>query len=262
MPCHYMYDLVKMYESGMTGTQIAKQLGIGRDAVYRRLKKTSYTPKSPSRAARRHTLDERYFEHIDTEAKAYWLGFLGADGNVCGNLLQIDLAASDRAHLEKLRVALASSHPVVNRQVEYLQARFAISNKTLVADLAKHGLLPKKSLTLVPWSGPSDLQRHYWRGMVDGDGSLFYSSNKWAITLVGSLATCEAFSAWIRSLVPEVSANVHAGHGNCWEVRVNGNRAVPVIIKQLYDRATVFLDRKMERAQLAMDMVAILDAVR
>lgn len=31
---------------------------------------------------RKHTLNEKYFDKIDTEHKAYWLGFLWADGSI------------------------------------------------------------------------------------------------------------------------------------------------------------------------------------
>lgn len=37
---------------------------------------------SPFSANRRHTLDATYFDQIDTPEKAYWLGFVWADGGL------------------------------------------------------------------------------------------------------------------------------------------------------------------------------------
>ena len=35
-----------------------------------------------------------------------------------------------------------------------------------------HGITAKKTDALQPWDGPADLMPHYWRGLIDGDGSI------------------------------------------------------------------------------------------
>src|SRR5581483_4155416 len=63
-----------------------------------------------------YTFDDQFFNVIDTETKAYWLGFITADGCVrtdhYNHQLKVKLKDSDASHLEKLKAALAADHPV------------------------------------------------------------------------------------------------------------------------------------------------------
>ena len=61
-------------------------------------------------------VNDDYFEIIDTEEKAYWLGFLYADGCVArkGNYynIKIDQALYDYEHVLKFKEAINSTYPV------------------------------------------------------------------------------------------------------------------------------------------------------
>ena len=62
---------------------------------------------------RKYVIDHHFFDVINTEEKAYWLGFITADGCVVSkNRLTINLAVADVAHLEKLNVSLSSDYPI------------------------------------------------------------------------------------------------------------------------------------------------------
>ena len=56
---------------------------------------------------RKHFFNENYFEVIDSEDKAYWLGFISADGCVAKSSkynsyrLQIAISSIDSDHLNK-----------------------------------------------------------------------------------------------------------------------------------------------------------------
>ena len=58
---------------------------------------------------RKYEFDFNYFENIDTEEKAYWLGFLYADGCVTPNTVRVELQASDKKHIEKFREAVQAN---------------------------------------------------------------------------------------------------------------------------------------------------------
>ena len=52
---------------------------------------------------RKHFYNEDYFKVIDSEDKAYWLGFISADGSVSKDAyhIRISLSSIDIKHLEK-----------------------------------------------------------------------------------------------------------------------------------------------------------------
>lgn len=91
--------------------------------------------------------DENYFERIDNNEKAYWLGFLYADGYVStGYRWGIELAKIDYNHLQKLVKALSSNIKIRERtrgNNGYCSIFF--KNKKMYNDLVRNGVVPKKN---------------------------------------------------------------------------------------------------------------------
>jgi hypothetical protein len=213
-----------------------------------------------------YRLNETYFDSVDTEAKAYWLGFVTADGCVQvgkigangwqRNGLYVKLKASDAGHLEKLKAAMSAESPVRLVPQTGLAgpgAEIALISAHLTESLIRLGVTPRKSLTVVPWEGPDSLMRHYWRGMFDGDGTIVkhpHRHNKWHIRMLGTEATVEAFRVWAAAISGSV-AKIYP-NGNIWSWTAGGLASPQVIVRELYSGATVFLDRKYERAQQLM----------
>lgn len=128
--------------------------------------------------SRIYSVNDQFFKVIDVEEKAYWLGFLAADGGISSKRPRLSLSQShkDKSQLEKFKEALDSSYPIYNHKIKkrgYLGYRLRITSKELVDDLADKGVIPKKSLILKPPQNvPSYLIRHWIRGYFDGDGSV------------------------------------------------------------------------------------------
>lgn len=200
-------------------------------------------------------LNHAFFAHIATESQAYWLGFLTADGCICGgNKVAMCLSQKDQPHLEAFRDAVSSSHAitVVSRRVPAvisgrqvgsvgsLTCALSFRSNQMVADLANLGIGPRKSLNAAAWVGPSALMRHYWRGLVDGDGTLCVERAP-RVALVGSSAVVEAFCEWGRS-VSGSAASVRP-KGKIWQVEF-GYAHAKSLASALYEGASVFLPRK------------------
>lgn len=213
-----------------------------------------------------YDVDEHYFDGIDTPDKAYWLGFIAGDGYVREDrgVLMVRLAMSDAPHLIKLRAALGSSTPIRNYQSTHGKnvggwcAGLYVCSMPLVRALAAHGVVQAKSLILQPWSGPAELMRHYWRGLIDADGTIMAVPNQWQISLVGSRSVVHAFADWVRSLIPETTAQP-AQVGNIWRFCVRGRVRCRAIARVLYEDCPTALDRKKARAEA---LVAAGPAVR
>lgn len=71
-------QIVNLFMSRVECRQIQAMMGLSKRAVQRVMKEAGVN----TRRRNRYTLDEDYFDVIDTPEKAYWLGFLYADGYV------------------------------------------------------------------------------------------------------------------------------------------------------------------------------------
>ena len=86
---------------------------------------------------------------------------------------------------------------------------------------------------------------HYWRGMLDGDGSLAARADVWTVFLCGSEACVRAFSMGTRICGTTATPYYNTG---CWYISISGRYQVPKLVRALYADAPVSLDRKQETA--------------
>jgi len=162
----------------------------------------SIEPRRRSGPKRKYSLNEAFFENIDTEEKAYWLGFIYADGCISNNRLQFDLSWKDNDHLAKLACSLGTDTPVKFKKREnHEKAFFRVVSRKLINDLKRLGLTERKSFTI---KFPSEdlvakeYQHHFIRGYVDGDGSFIVRprkdrpSNSYTFKVIGSTAFIQA----------------------------------------------------------------------
>lgn len=127
---------------------------------------------------KRYIQDNSYFEKIDTERKAYWLGFLYADGCVSersknNKVITIQLHPNDRYILEELLKDIKSDRPIYVNKKGYIS--ISIGSTKMANDLIKLGCIPRKSLVLkFPTENivPKYLMNHFIRGYMDGDGCI------------------------------------------------------------------------------------------
>lgn len=172
----------------LTGTktdrEIAALYGCTRTAV--RKWRNAYDLKKTTVIYRRRPwafeLDEDFFEKIDTEQKAYILGLLATDGCVSNNKSHanrvfLSLQARDEHILREVLQAMRADSPVHDRPkgsfpgsgpMKYI----AVTSRKLVSDLARLGIVPRKSMTLAYTNISRRLERHYVRGLFDGDGCI------------------------------------------------------------------------------------------
>lgn len=197
-----------------------------------------------------------FFDQIDTPEKAYWLGFISADGCIVttadhpeGSHLAVQLAIRDKGHLVKLKEVLGAQSGVntgVNRASGCGFAYLSVFSRRLTDALIALGVTPRKSLTMEPWDGPAHLMPHYWRGVMDGDGSLARKTEGvWTVFLCGSEATVRAFAAWAAGIS---GTRAKPYKSTCWYVSISGRYQVPKLVRVLYADAPVSLDRKQEIA--------------
>ena len=219
-----------------------------------------------SRRSREFTACENpsYFDEINTPDKAYWLGFIGADGCVTGFKsgslrLVIKLARKDRDHLAILYRTLGAHRPI--RDTDELSidkvrrpcSTLDVCSPQLVNALVSHGITPRKTHTYEQWHGPADLMPHYWRGVIDGDGSICLSDHDMKLCIAGTESVAEGFRAWAQSVCgTKAVPHKRPGSRNFWTLNLGGTNQVLACLRALYDDAPVALTRKKALADLAL----------
>ncbi len=221
---------------------------------------------------RLYQVDEHYFDCIDSEEKAYWLGFITADGSIDADSLNLHLKRTDKGHLEKAKLSMGSKHLIRHRKFKtrwarkdgslgeawYVTCVLKISSVHMVRALAQLGVTSAKSHIVRPCAQvSSQLLRHYWRGVFDGDGCITKERrrkrrDKWRVSLIGNRFMVGAFASFIKAAGVRTRAIPHQGHGQTREWATGGIGVCAPIVRLLYERATIALDRKAHLAMLVM----------
>ncbi|SRR5258707_7365958 len=204
--------------------------------------------------------NEHYFDQVDSEAKAYWLGFIFADGCVLWNertgnyALQVGLQGRDIDHLVILEKDLGGSRSP-DTDPRNGTVRLVWYSKTLAKQLINLGIEPRKSGTerLPSFSPP--LARHFWRGVFDGDGCLTTQlksptlAPEFRFSLAGSRPVLEAFQQWAQSEVQIRPQKIVVARNSQGDTRtcvffMNGNRQIAALATVLYQESARWLARK------------------
>lgn len=249
----------KMFLEECTYTDIGKKLSVGRKTVSHWLRKGGHKtdPKNVrnTKVSRKYPLDENVFEVIDTEDKAYWLGFLYADGYVSDskNDIEIGLAEKDIEHLNKAKIFFKTNRPLhkkVKRMngKEYIGYRLLVTSNKLKADLINKGCTPKKSSTLKfpkEEQVPSTLLPHFIRGYFDGDGSVTHSNygRQIAAEILGASDFIDGLIKWVGFNSTKHSFN-HSP--STFRIQIFGKNAMS-FYQRIYGDANIYLDRKYKK---------------
>jgi hypothetical protein len=244
-----------MYASGATTEAVGAAFGVTRVTIRNTVlrlggKLRPYVPQKGHWQPRVHTLREDAFDCSSDPNAAYWVGFLMADGCVYGRRLSVCLAARDGEHVEKLRSFLGSTAPISARDNGGNGRTLAISSWRLVTALARYGVVPRKSLTAKVLGLEDD--RDFWRGAVDGDGSVAIYTRRAELHLNGSRRMMDQFAAFVARHTGLVAKVAGRYRPEIARVRYCGSSAAEVA-RLLYEGSAVALERK---AAVAAELMA------
>lgn len=178
-------EILESYiEKGLSAKDISNKLNKSTTTIFRYFKKYGLKSNVGSQGARKHKFNETFFEVIDSEEKAYWLGFIAADGCIYNNSnawrLQINLKGSDKEHLEKFQASIGSTYKIAEKTVGKSNVcQLKVNSKAMCFNLIELGIVERKSLEVKMPKISNDLIRHFIRGYFDGDGNIknFYDKN-------------------------------------------------------------------------------------
>lgn len=240
------------YCNGMGLYNVAKKVGINDVAFSKYLKDKGYNVVQNNQ---QHTHNEDIFSIIDTEEKAYWLGFLYADGSIIDkgkrHAVEFALKEEDEYHVIAFKEFMGTTAPIKKRIVKlndqsYISYRIVIHNIKIVNDLINKGCTPNKSLTLTfpdETIVPSHLLHHFMRGYFEGDGTLIIRKDgQMVLEVLGT----KDFLLVVREKFNLPNTKFYH-HGKAYGTRHSGNRRCKQFLEQIYKDASIYLKRKYEK---------------
>lgn len=252
--------ILKLYnENKYSLTKIGEILNIDRHVISKYLKSINVEVINRQNITK---FNQHIFDKIDTEEKAYWLGFIYADGYIESHDegkkdrfgFELSLGLKDIIHLQKF--ANFMEHPTNLKEDSY-RCRFCIVNKHLWHTLNNYGCTPRKSLILeFPNENifkSEDLIKHFIRGYFDGDGCLSYQKYKTidgniyvpSTSFLGTLNFLSKLSEYINVDKNMRKAN-KTGSNQCLTFSLAKKESIN-FLQLIYENSSIYLDRKYAR---------------
>lgn len=256
----YQEEITKLYQEGKTAKEISSLLGFKyHQPVYNYFKKMGWG-RTGKTGKRIYKVNEDFFKCINTEEKAYILGFICADGHIEKDRLNITVSIKDRDILEKIRYAMHSNHPIkeVQRTNPYkktnrknlILSELMIGSVELVKPLFNMGLTTNKTYTLngdILKYIPKYLIRDFLRGYFDGDGNVFFgrrysSGYKYNVNICGNedflLKSFQVYFPSNNKLYKDLYSR------QCYIWKISQKDKVRDFMYYLYYNSSIFLQRK------------------
>ena len=247
-------DILNKYQNNWSQQKIADFYKVSRTVIKRILEIQDNGIIIRNKTSK-YKYQQDIFENIDTTEKAYWLGFLAADG--CNYQRKhnasviLNIHEKDIKHLEKFK-QFCHTDAEIKSYIGYEgfsnqtpMCKITLNSKKISNDLIDKGILPNKSLILQPPHILEDFYKPFILGYFDGDGSISKSSqyNNYSISIQGTKEIltwiCEVLK-WDAKLEKR---NINSNN-NSYYIRCGGTNKPYQILNQLYNSCETHLDRK------------------
>ncbi len=259
-------EIIQRYQRGYAISTIRKDLGCLTNVIITNLLTANNIPLRLGRYKNIQDARPDWQESFakPTPAALYWAGFLMADGSVSPRKGEFSISCSlsiiDFKHVEAL-AAFVGKGAITNLKAQgraMPSCGWRVYSDRIAADLARWGILPRKGRSdyTAPLGEATD-SIDFWRGMIDGDGSVNFFQYGGKISLTGRRGICEAFVRFVCNNIdltfssPGVGLNVykHTLGGGACSVNLSGDNAVR-LANLLYGNAPeiLCLSRKREKA--------------
>jgi intein-encoded DNA endonuclease-like protein len=255
--------IIELYNNGDGCYKIAKMFNCSPATINNFLKKCGVKTNKTPNDYRKYKINQYFFEKIDTEEKAYFLGLIYSDGCLHKKILSLSLIEDDSYILDKFLFFLESDAKLYTlkprKETHQTQKKLMVSNTKLSDDLFRLGIMENKSLQLkfpTDEQVPKKFLSHFIRGVFDGDGSIFSydrNINGKIYTEVGvTIISSNEFINGLKNFI---------GYGNVYKTNKGKNsfisfkkkKEIENISKYLYNDSTIFLKRKKEKFKEILD---------
>lgn len=271
---NFQRKVLELIDEGLAVAEISKKLNCSTSSVSSVLKRFNVKAK---KVLNKNSIDHNYFDIIDTEHKAYFLGFIIADGSIAstnksghngGGRFSINIQKEDEYILEKLKMDLNSNGKITTRIYNSgvtnrkPQCSFRWTSMEMALTLEKKYNIKSNKTYDFNFEFPFDqIPKIYLgsfiRGFIDGDGCFESNKGKFTPSIVGTSKT------WILQIGELISKETglvykiyeHKGK-TCtyYSLRWSAERKdklikITKLYEFLYKDSTIFLKRKRDKIE-------------
>ena len=201
--------------------------------------------------SRKYSLNQSFFSDIKTEAQAYVLGYLFADGCI-RDQYTFSIGSKDIELIELVRREMEANYKIYEHKKTvgekvFICHELTMTSKPLIQDLVGLGCTKNKSYKelTIPQSLPDHLVSHFIRGYFDGDGGVCPSKpyGDLCVYFTGCLTLLSQIQKELESHanVRHVKIQKHAA---IYKLSYKGNRNAKRIREYIYNDASLYLERK------------------
>lgn len=240
--------------TGISLTEMGKREKVDRRTLAKHFKELGIEIVNKQNCSK---FNEHIFDQIDSEEKAYWLGFIFADGYISSSPLregvksiyqfEISLGIKDIEHLNKFKKFIEFKKDIIT---DKSRCRFIVANKHLWITLNELGCTPNKSLSLKFPNIPQNLVRHFIRGYFDGDGCISRHVHNTCVTphieLLGTKQMLEHVLLY-SGISAKYKHDIRHSE-ETWSLEWTKDLGIE-FINYLYNNCSIYLNRKYELYQ-------------
>lgn len=244
-------EIIADYNNGKSASKIALEKSTTADIIIKLLKRNNITIRTKSESLLKYTVNEFYFDKIDSYEKAYACGLLWSDG--CNkrdrNTISITLQESDKHILETLRELMDSTYPIHFKDNSKNKCKntytFEVKSKHMSERLEELGMTANKSLTLeFPEWLDKDLYSSFLLGVLDGDGHITHQKNKYGVVYVCSTKFCKTLSCILSNMNIHHTIYDSGKTGLTKSLHIIRKNDCITFLNWLYEKCPIYLHRK------------------
>ena len=249
-------EFIKENYKNMTNKAIAEKLGRTKTAVDIKINKLGLKKG-------KYFYDVDYFKEINSIDKAYWLGFIYADGYISvsqvgyGKEFAIELQDTDYKHLKKFNKSINGNIEVkrfkrkcnLNQKV-YNSCSIRIYSKEFVDNLISQGITSDKSSNVKLPVLEDKYMSHFIRGYFDGDGCITsYKASgydRYKTSFIGTYNFLQSINDIINNKYNIYIPTLHkrkAEH-EVYSLEYSSCKRSKILYEYMYNEATIYLNRK------------------
>ena len=244
-----------IYKAGQLNLRKSKE-HINKISAVKFAKIGHLTGRKNGQANRTHFFNENYFDVIDTQEKAYWLGFIHADGSLVFDkkrnritCLDICIQERDSSVIEQFVKDIDGDLTKIEKRINNNQrpmTRIRLRSPVLIEALCRLGVRPRKSYkndgALIKGG---NYFKHYLRGYFDGNGSVGKTRDHIRMQIIGPEKLCRDMFKEIKSEVGVKGGNVYPCPRSDRHILLyQTNNQCTGIGNWMYSDATRYLSRK------------------